>query len=76
MWAWVVVCFYRIVLHPTIAKGAPNMVRLDDGTFKIVVDMSEYVGDDQADHATKWMTVIINKSQNNKPRINNSFPVI
>ena len=53
---------------------AKDRVPQDDGSFKIVVEMAEYIGYDPSNNATKWMTVIIDKAQDNIPRVRNSFP--
>jgi hypothetical protein len=50
------------------------MVERPDGSFEIIVEMAENIGYDQANHATKWITVIIDKAQDNIPRVRNSFP--
>ncbi|MBK9379102.1 MAG: hypothetical protein IPM86_13120 [Saprospiraceae bacterium] len=62
------------LVEDTIDKGAKDMVERPDISFKIIVEMAEHIGFDQANHATKWMTVIIDKAQDNIPRVRNSFP--
>ena len=64
----------KTLVQDAIAKGAKEMVERPDGSFEIIVEMAEHIGYDQANHATKWMTVIIDKAQDNIPRVRNSFP--